>query len=244
MSQGQVVDANSRKGGAADSVAQSPDVVNNALVQNLKSALAAAEGRFSELGARVGTNHPQYVSAKAEVAKLRAELNAQMAAVSGSLGSSARIAQRREADISSALAAQKARVLELNRERDELAVLTREVDGAQRTYDAAMTRLAQTTIEGGSNQADVAVLSNAVPPMKPASPRKLLNTVLAIVLGTAFGIGLTIVLELISRRVHSAYDVVDLQIPVLSEINWSKKQGKSRWRLPKLPSSNRRALSA
>lgn len=223
MAQAQLVDASSRQSTAEGTVNQSPDVLNNALVQNLKAALSAAEGKFSEMASRLDVNHPQYLSAKAEVTKLRAELNAQMNATSSSLGGNSRIAQRREAELRSAVATQKARILELNRERDELSSLVRDVDGAQRTYDAAITRFSQTSIEGGANLADVAVLSPALAPLKPSSPRKLVNLALSIIFGTAFGIGLAIVMEMISRRVHSVHDVADLQIPVLTEMNWSKR---------------------
>lgn len=223
MAQAQLVDAGSRRSTAGGTIDDSPDVANNALVQNLRASLVAAEGKFSELTERLGVNHPQYQSAKAEITKLRAELNAQMDKAYGSLGGSVRIAQRREAELKTAVAIQKARILELNRERDELSGLVREVDGAQRTYDAAITRFSQTSIEGGSNQADVAVLSPALPPMRPSSPRMLVNLILSIVFGTAFGIGLATLMELISRRVHSVHDVADLQIPVLMEMNWSKR---------------------
>ncbi|MBB3222344.1 chain length determinant protein EpsF [Pseudoduganella umbonata] len=223
MAQAQVADASSRQNTAEGTVNQSPDVLNNSLVQSLKASLAAAEGKFSEMASRLDVNHPQYLSAKAEVTKLRSELAAQMSATSGSLGGSSRIAQYRAAELKAAVAAQKARILELNRERDELSSLVRDVDGAQRTYDAAISRFSQTSIEGGSNLADVAVLSPAQPPMRPASPRKLVNLALSIVFGTAFGIGLAIVMEMISRRAHSVHDVVDLEIPVLTEMNWSKR---------------------
>lgn len=223
MAQAQLVDAGSREHTAGSTLGDSPDVANNALIQNLKASLAAAEGKFSELSTRLDVNHPQYQAAKAEIVKLQASLDAQMAAAYGSLGGSLRIAQRRAAELKGAVAAQQARILDLNRQRDELSGMVREVDGAQRTYDAAMARFSQTSIEGGSNQADVAVLSPALPPTKPSSPRVLVNLVLSIVFGTAFGIGLATLLELIGRRVHSAHDLADLQVPVLLEMDWKKR---------------------
>jgi succinoglycan biosynthesis transport protein ExoP len=223
VAQAQLADASSRQRTAEGAVNQSPDVANNSLVQNLKVTLSTAESKLSELAERLDVNHPQFLAAKAEVVKLRAELAAHMKATSSSLGGSSRIAQSRESELRTAVAAQKTRILELNRERDELSSLMRDVDGAQRTYDAAIARFSQTSIEGGSNQADVAVLSPALVPMKPSSPRMLVNLVLSIVFGSAFGIGLAMVMEMISRRVHSMYDVVDLQIPVLSEFNWARR---------------------
>jgi capsular polysaccharide biosynthesis protein len=102
-------------------------------------------------------------------------------------------------------------------------VLTRDVDGAQRTYDAAIARFAQTSMEGGANLAEVAVLSPALPPARHSSPRILVNLVLSIIFGSAFGAGIAILMELIRRRVHSTYDLEDLKLPLLAELNWSAR---------------------
>jgi len=215
--QAQVADASSRHSAGRGVAAESPDVVGNALVQNLKAALAQAEANLAQLDMRLDVNHPQHQAARAEVAKRRAELAAQVGTVYGSLGNNARIARQRQADLMAALAAQKARILELNRARDQMSVLAHDVDGAQRTYDAAIARFSQTSIEGGSNQPDVAVLSPALPPMRPSSPRLLQNIALSIVFGGAFGIGLALLLEMRNRRVYSAEDMVSMQIPVLGD---------------------------
>jgi chain length determinant protein EpsF len=229
--QSQAADATSRQNTTRGVAGESPDVVANPLVQNLKASLAQAEARLSELAQRLGANHPQYQGAKADVDKQRAELAAQMNIAYGTLGGVARNVRQRQAQLEAAVAAQKARILELNSARDKLAVLAREVDSAQRTYDAASARFSQTRIEGGANQTDIAVLSPAVAPTKPSSPRMLLSIAVAILFGTAFGIGLALLLEMIDRRVHSADDVLDLQIPMLAD--WSHTDSKRQ--VPALP---------
>ncbi len=74
--QGQRIEAESRRNQAAGSGAgESPDVMNNSLIQTLKASLTTAEAKFAEISQRLDVNHPQYKSAKAEVDKLRAELD-------------------------------------------------------------------------------------------------------------------------------------------------------------------------
>jgi len=238
--QSQAADAASRQNTARGVAGESPDVVANPLVQNLKASLAQAEARLSDLAQRLGANHPQYQGAKADVEKQRAELAAQMNITYGSLGGVARNVRQRQAQLEAAVAAQKARILELNSARDKLAILARDVDSAQRTYDAASARFSQTSIEGNANQTDVAVLSPALAPTRPSSPRMLLNVFVAILFGTGFGMGLALLLEMIDRRVHSADDVLDLQIPVLAD--WSRPNGKRGFfALPRLFSGRRAA---
>lgn len=238
--QSQAADAASRQNTARGVAGESPDVVANPLVQNLKASLTQAEARLSDLAQRLGANHPQYQGAKADVEKQRAELAAQMNITYGSLGGVARNVRQRQAQLEAAVAAQKARILELNSARDKLAILARDVDSAQRTYDAASARFSQTSIEGNANQTDVAVLSPALAPTRPSSPRMLLNVFVAILFGTGFGMGLALLLEMIDRRVHSADDVLDLQIPVLAD--WSRPNGKRGFfALPRLFSGRRAA---
>ena len=206
----------------------SPDVANNALVQSLRVSLASGEAKLAEAASRYGRNHPVYQSASAEVGKMRAELNAALGSVSKSVGANAQVYRQREAELRAALAAQKTRVLELNRTRDELGVMLKDLDSAQRAFDAASQRFSQTRIEAQAEQSDISVLNPAVPPTDPAGPRVLLNTLVSILLGTILGVGLALLLELVNRPVRSSGDVKDmLGIPVLGTIEWRMKRPRS-----------------
>jgi len=222
MAQGQLMEANSRQRMATGgNGGESPDVASNPLIQSLKMGLGNAEAKLAELGQRLDKNHPQYQSAKAEADKLRADLREQLRVASNSVGNAAQIQQQREASVRAALAAQKSKVLELNRTRDEMGVLQKDVESAQRAFDVTSQRFSQTKIEGQSDQSDIAVLNPAVPPIEPSSPRVLMNTLLSIVLGTFLGIGLALLIEMLDRRVRSDHDLADLlQVPVLGMVDW------------------------
>lgn len=194
----------------------SPSVVNNQLIQGLKSELARAQARLGNLAERVGKNYPEYQRTEAEVASLRSQLRSEIGVTQQSLHNSLNAAQQQEGALRAALAAQKDKVLSLNAERDGGAVLAREVEGAQKLYDQALQRYGQTRMEGHAGQTEIAVLSAAVIPSAPASPRVGLNMALAVALGTLLGIGLALLREMTDRRVRSAYDLVAvLGAPVL-----------------------------
>jgi chain length determinant protein EpsF len=220
--QAAAMEASSRQQVAARGAA-SPDVANNALVQNLRVSLAAAEAKLADASSRYGRNHPEYQAARAEVDKLRAQLNGAVATISQSVGNNAAVLRQREAELRAAVAAQKAKVLELNRTRDELGPLLKELDSAQRAYDAASQRFAQTRIEAQSEQSDVAVLNPAVAPTEPSGPRVLLNSLIAFLLGSVLGVGLALLLELLNRPIRAASDMKEvLGIPVLGTIQWKR----------------------
>lgn len=225
------IEGNSRQA-AAGSALTSPDVANNALIQTMRANLSVAEGKFADTEQRYGRNHPQYRAAKAELDKVRGELNAAMGMVSRSVGANAQVLRQREADLRDALAQQKTKVLELNRARDELGVLLKDLDSAQRAFDAASQRFSQTRIEAQSEQSDISLLNPATAPTEPAGPRVLLNTLVGFLLGTILGVGLGLLLELVNRPVRSADDVKDLLgIPVLGTVEWNAPRGHTGGRM-------------
>ena len=113
--QGREIEANSRGRIARGGFADSPDVVNNGLIQSLRITLATAEARFSETLPRLAPNHPHYRSSEAELDKMRADLASALGAVSHSFGTNAVVQRQREAELRGVLVAQKVKVRELNR---------------------------------------------------------------------------------------------------------------------------------
>ena len=198
--------SNDNSGGEKNSISRNP------MINNLKLSLTQAESNFSEISQKLGRNHPSYAGAKAEVEKLRAELNKYIRVATNT-------AINQESGIRAALEEQKTKVLTLNRARDELLPLVKAVEGAQQAYDSAMQRLNQTNLEGQSNLSSVSILDTAKIPDTPDSPKLLLNMILSAFLGSALGLGVGLLAEMLDRRVRSAEDLVDiLQVPVLGII--------------------------
>jgi uncharacterized protein involved in exopolysaccharide biosynthesis len=205
-----------------DRVDELPDIVGNQLVQSLKAELTRVEAKLADFGSRYGTNHPQYMSTAAERDSLRSKLEAELTTARGSIDQAAQIANRQVTTLQEAVEQQKARVLELNQQRDTLAVLTRDVESARAAYDAAMQRKAHVRLESEVNETDIAVLNPAVPPLRPAFPLLTLNLMLACVLGALLGVGTALLVELSDRRVRLRADLLELAgIPVLAVLKSS-----------------------
>jgi len=211
------------RGGEASST------VRNSMINNLKLSLAQAESRFSDASQKLGPNHPSYAGAKAEVEKLRTELNKY-------IKSTMHTAISQEAEIRAALEEQKAKVLSLNRARNELHLHFKEVEGAQQAYNNAMQRLNQTTLEGQANLSSVSILDPAKIPEKPHSPKLLLNMILSVIMGTLLGLGAGLIAEMVDRRVRSPEDLVDVfKVPVLGVIQKEvSKQKRLQLSFPRL----------
>ena len=214
---------------AQDRIDEIPDIAGNPLVQSLKAELVRGEARLAELGERYDRNHPQYMSAAAEVAALERRLQRELETAKGSIAQAAQIARRQVQELQQALERQRARVLELSQERDTLAVLTRDVENAKAAYDAALQRTAQVRLESQLDQTDVLVLNPAVPPIAPVFPKLPFNVTLAIVLGLFLGCGTALTAEMLNRRVRFRDDLGEIAgLPVLAEIGRLRGRRRSR----------------
>jgi chain length determinant protein EpsF len=206
-----------RQAGAGNENMQ--EVLQSPLISGLKVDLARAEARLQDVQSRLGTNHPEYLKAQSEIGSLRERITLETRRVASSLGSANQVNVQREAELRAALDAQKKKVLQLKEERDGIDVLQRDVEGAQRAYELVTQRLAQTSLESQTQQTNIAVLTPAQPPLEPSFPKLLLNTLIAIFLGTLLGVGTALLLELMQRRVRSAEDLAEtLGVPVLAVI--------------------------
>ncbi|HEY6967456.1 MAG TPA: chain length determinant protein EpsF [Burkholderiales bacterium] len=205
------------RGGAPDAL---PDVLDNAFIQKLKADLLHGESRLQELAVQYGSNYPQYQRQLSENQSLREKLDAEMKKVVAGVEASARQNRQREVDLTKAMTAQRTQLLALKEHRNELTVLRRNVESAERAYDTAMQRSVVSQVESRASQTNVAVLNPAVVPSEPFSPRLGLNTALSAVIGTILGIGLVVLMEMIDRRVRSRNDLDSASsVPLLGVLN-------------------------
>jgi len=199
-----------------------PDILGNGLLQSMKAELVRAEGKLAQVAQRYDRNHPENISAAAEVQTLKNKLATELATVQGSINQTAQLARQRATEGQKALEAQKQKILALKQQRDGLDVLNREVENAQRAYDAAMQRTSELQLTSRLDQTNIAVLNPATPPIKPAGPKVLRNIILAVLAGTILAAGAALALELIDRRVRSSADLLELEggpgLEVLAEI--------------------------
>ncbi|MCL1861678.1 MAG: chain length determinant protein EpsF [Proteobacteria bacterium] len=221
--QGQRAESSSRVSqvGSAESL---PEVMANPVVSSLKTSLAQLETQRGELSERLGPNHPMMRELNEKIAELRERVSAETQRVASSLGTTSRISAARIKELTEAIDKQQARVLELKKHRDQLAVFQRDIDNAQRAYDLVTQRLVQTNLESQVTQTNISILTPATPPLNHSSPKVVLNTIIAVFLGILLGIGVALLLELSDQRVRGSEDLMqNMDIPLLGVIpGWDK----------------------
>ena len=220
--QGQTTDSRSkRERSGSDTVAE---VIQNPVINGLKADIARLQAKLNESSANLGRNHPQIISMTSELQGLREQLAAETRKITSSIDTTYQVSREREGQLRAALAAQKDRVLNLNKQRDQIQLLRSELLSAQRQFETVSARASQTSVESQTSQTNISVLNVATPPSDPAQPRVLVNLLVSIFLGALLGVGLALVLELFSRRVRSSEDLADLpNLPLLGQLNSAKR---------------------
>ena len=202
-----------------------PEVVLNPAIVTLRSEIATQEARLQDTASNLGKNHPSYLRAQSELVSLKQKLATETQLVAGGLAVAKTIGTDKEAELRAAIAAQKKKLLEIRVERDQLAVLQRDVDAARGAYESVSRRYTETTLASQVTQANVSVLSAALVPLTPSSPKPLEKVMaMALALGVLLGIGTAFGLEMLNRRVRSIDDLAAvLPFPVLGVIARTRK---------------------
>jgi len=195
------------------------DLFKNPLLQSLKTELARAESKFADVSQRFDRNHPQYMSAAAELAALQKKVKDEMQNARETLTREASISRQQAGSLQNAVEQQRERILSLKHQQDEYSVIKREVDNARTAYDAALQRSGQTRLQSQLDHSNIAVLDRAAVPTQPASPRLVLNLILAIFIAPLLAVAMCVFVESLQPRVHSRRDLAGNSFgPLLAEL--------------------------
>lgn len=216
----QVARAGAPGSAQVDDISNVPGGLASPAIQTVKSELMRAEARLQQMSAELGSRHPQYLRQQAEVQALRDKLGSEIGLAVSGAKTAARSSRQHVEHLLAAIKEQQQRMLGLKKARNELALLSHDVDIAQRTYETAMQRFMASKIESRALQTNVAVLDIAVPPATPARPKLLLNVAIALVIGALLGLAAVFLMEMFDRRVRWLDDLTtDPQVPVLAVLN-------------------------
>jgi succinoglycan biosynthesis transport protein ExoP len=202
------------KGGGADVPAE---VIASPVVMQLRQEVAMREAKIQDMSRQLGPNHPRYQAAQGELAQLRGQLSSEMRSVAQGLVTAGSVAGQREASLRGALEEQKNRLLGLKKDREQMSMLARDVENAQKAYNGAVQRISQSRIEGASERPNASVVDAATVPTRPSGPRLLVSLAAGGLLGAVLGLGLALLLEVSQRLVRSAEDLTELLgVPILA----------------------------
>jgi chain length determinant protein EpsF len=197
----------------------SPDAQASVQVQTLKQQLAKLQAEFAEVAGQLGEQHPKYQSLRTQIRVTEDQLSSEMRKVSATSNTLSRVSSEKVAALNAQIDAQKIKVLSLRGGRDDLEVLVKDVETAQRAYEAVANRRAQLYLESQSEQAAARILSVAVEALAPTS-RAPVHIMMGILGGLGAGCLIALGLELLDRRIRSTDDLLAIEgVPVLAVLD-------------------------
>lgn len=180
-----------------------PEVMASPVLSNISSELLRAESRLQELNGRLGDAHPQVQEARGNILLLRQRLDSETRRVASGVSVINTINMQREAELRGSLDAQRGKVLRLKSVRDEGLVMLRDTENAQRAYEGVLAKLNQASLESHATQIQTRVLAQASAPLEATTPRVLISTALAAVVGVLLALAAVIALEMADPRLRT-----------------------------------------
>lgn len=214
MAQSEQVENDTRKRNSGSE--SSPDILFNPAVQMLKGQLAQAEAKLTEMSSNWGKNHPSRIQLEAQIGEMRRQIAAESRRVSGGTSTQSRSSGQKVGELQAMVDEQRKKLLTLRADRDLVEVYKRDVDTAQRTYEAISSRVAPLTLESQNNQANTRLLSPAVEPLEPSRPKVALGIMASVFGGLVLGLLAAFGWETLDRRVRNPEDLMVLAgVPVI-----------------------------
>lgn len=163
-------------------------VLGSSTISALRDKEASAERHLALLATTLGQGHPQYRAAQAELASLRGAITAETRRVMASLGAQADAARARETDLQKQLETSQKNAGGLASVQSELQQLERDAESRRNVLQTLLQGEAQTASRKiGPEISGVRVVSTAVAPAFPSSPRPKIAGLLGLLSGCAFG---------------------------------------------------------
>lgn len=192
---------------SGDGVAIVDEVINNSLVQSLKTSYEQLRQQQAELSLRYTPEHPKNVAIKAQMEVALRTLDDEIKKVLQSFESRYQAAVNTEKRLEQELDKIKEEALEINKREMTYSRLKRERDNNAQLYELVLKRQKEASLTQFLRVSNVSKLETAVPPDRPVKPRVLLNLLVTVFVASSLGFASAVVLERFDNTLKSREQV-------------------------------------
>jgi len=147
-------------------------VLGSGLIQGLRVQEAEVERKVSELSQRLGRNHPDLRSARAELGEIRTKIAVETEKIVQKLKNEVAAAVARETALNESLETLKGRAGQQNQVEVKLRALEREATASRTLLETFLARAEETNSQESYQRADAQIVSRADVPGAPSFPKK------------------------------------------------------------------------
>lgn len=196
-----------------------PEVISNPAVQALLAERAQVSARLKEESQRHLDDYPSIQQAKARLAGLDQQIGAIASNIRSTVQTEYQVAKTNEQALSGRVEQLKSSTFSEQSETIQLSILRREADTFRQQYEFLLARYNQLNAEAGVQANNISLIDQAVTPIKPSSPKIILNLFLAIILGAIAATIFCYIRHTVFDTIRTPDDVLrDLHLPLLGVV--------------------------
>ncbi|MBW4966832.1 polysaccharide biosynthesis tyrosine autokinase [Pseudoalteromonas sp. CR1] len=184
-----------------------PEITSHKVVQDVKREVILVERKVSELSEVYGPKHPKIISAKAELATVKSNLNKQIKGLITGIEKELNRITRTVSALEADLVKIRAEYQEITRKETAYNQLKREVETNRNIFNTFLSRSRETEVTSDFSSAAARFTDRAYAPKDPSKPNKKLIVVLAFVASFGFAVIMSFVFDALNDTVKNKNDV-------------------------------------
>ncbi len=220
----QALQSSSKKDAGAEWM---PAVVENQLIQNLKTRYIDLHRTFVHLGQKYGDEHPRTLQIQAQLKELSTKIDLEIQRIVAAFNTKYQVVRARENALRSHIEGLKQDVRQLNDKSVQYGVLKREANSNRRLGDLLLNRLKETSVSADlTNGNHIRVIDVAEVPTNPINVRPMRTLGIAGILGLLAGVGLVGLMGYLDNTLKSPEEAEEfLGLPVAGIIERFRATG-------------------
>ena len=204
-------------------------VVNNVLIQSLKTQYSTLEAEYKDLSVTFKPGYPKLQQLQAKMDEISVRINKEKQQIINSIKNTYETALKTEQYLQTNAEVQKTKALELGEKSTQYKILEREVETNKSIYQSLLQRSKEIEATLGAAVTNIQIIDRAAVPLFPFKPQVAKNLLLALVLGLILGIGTAFTVEAFDNTIKNPDELVDrFHIPVLGLIPFDKESVDNR----------------
>ena len=212
-----------------------PAVINNPLIQNLKSQVITLEGQQANLAAQFRPGYPRLAQVQAQLEEAKHRLSQQIKNVVEGINSAYYASAAKENELRRQMDKQKSDALALKDASVEYAILSREANTNTQLYDSVLDRMKEIGVAAEIPASNISILDAAEIPRLASQPQKRLTLMIAAMIGLMGGLAWAFLKEFLDTTLHTPEDIerhLHLANLVVVPDFFSLPKNAARWKLP------------
>lgn len=184
-----------------------PEITSHRVVQDVKREVVLVERKVSDLSEVYGPKHPKIISAKAELATVKSNLNKQIKGLITGIEKELNRVTRTVSALERDLVKIRAEYQDITRKETKYNQLKREVETNRNIFNTFLSRSKETEVTSDFSSAAARFTDRAYAPKDPSKPNKKLIIILAFVGSFGFAVLLCFIFDALNDTVKTKNDV-------------------------------------